>query len=58
VALLKAAAAQGATIVPFALTQALYYGYETEKDLYLTLTTGTGTVATEVIKGHIEYVLD
>lgn len=58
VTLLKAAAAQGTTQVPFAITSALYYGYVAQKDLYLTLTTGTGTVSTEVIKGHVEYVLD
>lgn len=58
VSLLKAAAAQGTAIVGFALTQTLYYGYKVQKDLYLTLTTGTGTVATEVIKGHVEYVVD
>ncbi len=33
VACLKAAAAQGATQVPFAVTQALGYGYETAKEL-------------------------
>lgn len=55
---LKAAAAQGATQVPFALTQALGYLYETAKDLYLTITTGTGTVSTEVVTGHVLYVVD
>lgn len=55
---LKAAAAQGATLVPFALTQALGYLYETAKEVYLTLTTGTGTVSTEVVTGHVYYVVD
>jgi hypothetical protein len=58
VAVLKAAAAQGATAVPFALTQALGYLYETAKDVYLTLTTGTGTVSTETVTGHVFYVVD
>ena len=58
VAVLKAAAAQGATAVGFALTQALGYLYETNKALYITLTTGTGTVATEVVTGHCVWVLN
>lgn len=57
-ACLKAAAAQGATAVGFALTQALGYLYETQKELYLTLTTGTGTVSTEVVTGHVLYVVE
>lgn len=55
---LKAAAAQGAAQVGFALTQALGYGYETAKEVYLTLTTGTGAVTTEVVTGHVMYVVD
>lgn len=58
VACLKAAAAQGATQVPFAITMALGYLYETQKELYLTLTTGTGSVSTEVVRGHLLYVVD
>ncbi len=54
----KAAAAQGATQVPFAITQALGYLYEFQKDCYITLTTGTGTVSTEVVTGHALYVVD
>lgn len=57
-ALLKAAAAQGATQVPFAITQALGYLYETAKEVYVTITTGTGTVSTEVVTGSIRYVVD
>lgn len=57
-ALLKAAAAQGATQVDFCLTQALGYLYETQKQCYLTITTGTGAVTTEVLTGHITYVVD
>lgn len=55
---LKAAAAQGTTQVSFCLTQALGYLYKTAKDVWLTLTTGTGTVATEVVTGHVYYVID
>lgn len=58
VACLKAAAVLGATQVPFAITQALGYLYETQKELYLTLTTSVGTVATEVITGSVRYVVD
>ena len=58
VAVLKAAAAQGATAVGFALTQALGYLYETQKEVYVTLTTGTGTVATETVTGYVNYVVD
>ncbi len=58
VACLKAAAAQGATQVPFAITQALGYLYETAKDCYLTLTTGTGTVGTETVTGHVFYCIE
>lgn len=58
VACLKAAAAQGATQVPFAITMALGYLYETAKECWLTITTGTGTVGTEVVRGHILYVVD
>lgn len=58
VACLKAAAAQGATQVGFCLTQALGYLYETQKEVYVTLTTGTGAVSTEVVTGHIFYVVD
>ena len=55
---LKAAAAQGATQVPFAITQALGYLYETAKEVWVTLTTGTGAVTTEVVRGDIFYVVD
>jgi hypothetical protein len=58
VAVLKAAAALSTTQVPFALTQALGYLYETAKECWLTLTTGTGTVGTEVITGSLRYVVD
>lgn len=57
-ALLKAAAAQGTAQVPFAITRALGYLYETAKDLYLTITTGTGAVSTEVLFGHVLYSVD
>lgn len=55
---LKAAAIQSTTQVPFAITQALGYHYETQKEVYLTLTTGVGTVSTEVVQGEVRYVLD
>lgn len=58
VACLKAAAAQGATQVPFAITLALGYLYKTGKEVWVTLTTGTGTVATEVVIGEVRYVVD
>lgn len=54
VAALKAAAVQSTTHVGFALTTALKYGYVTQKDLYLTLTTSVGTVATEVVYGELD----
>lgn len=55
---LKAAAVQGATKVSFCLTNALGYGYETQKEVWLTLTTSVGTLATEVVRGHILYAVD
>lgn len=55
---LKAAAVLSTTQVPFLLTQALGYLYETQKEVYLTATTSVGTVATEVVTGHIFYVVD
>lgn len=58
IACLKAAAVQGATQVPFAITQALGYLYETQKEVYLTATTGTGAVTTEVLTGEVRYVVD
>lgn len=58
IAVLKAAAVQGTAQVPFAITRALGYLYETAKEVYLTITTGTGTVATEVLFGHVFYVVD
>lgn len=58
IACLKAAAVQGATQVPFAITQALGYLYETQKEVYLTMTTGTGAVTTEVVTGEVRYVVD
>lgn len=57
-ALLKAAATQGTTQVPFAITRALGYLYETQKEVWLTLTTGTGSVTTEIVFGNIDYVVD
>lgn len=55
VALLKAAATQGTTLVTFGTTAALYWGYTLEKDCYLTVTTSVGTVATEVLSVFLDY---
>ena len=55
VAFFKAAAAQGTTLVGYALTKALGWNYTLEKDCYLTITTGTGTVATEVVWVQLQY---
>lgn len=55
---LKAAAVQGAAQVPFAITNILGYLYETAKEVYLTITTGVGTVSTEEVWGHVTYVID
>jgi len=57
IAILKAAAALSTTLVTFGTTNALLYGYVAQKDLYLTLTTGTGTVSTEVITGWCDILL-
>lgn len=54
---LKAAAVQSTTQVGFALTSALGFLYETEKELWLTCTTSVGTVGTEVLKGYITLAL-
>jgi len=58
VAALKAAAVQSTTKISFLLTPALKFMYLTEKELWLTITTSVGTVATEVVTGYIEYVVD
>jgi hypothetical protein len=57
-AALKAAATQSTTIVGFALTTALGYLYETTKEVYVTATTSVGTIATEVVRGHVTYAVD
>lgn len=58
VALLKAAAVLSTTQVPFAITQALGYLYRTTKETWLTLTSSVGTLGTEIITGHVFYVVD
>jgi len=59
VASLKAAAAHTTTAqANLAVTQALLYGYVTEKELYLTVTTAAAAMAAQALKGHIEYVID
>ena len=50
---LKAAAVQSTTKVGFALTTALGFMYEAQKDLYLTATTSVGAVTTEVLRGYV-----
>lgn len=50
---LKAAATQSTTKVGFALTTALGFLYEAQKDLYLTATTSVGALTTEVIRGYV-----
>lgn len=57
VALVKANAVLSTTLVTFGTTNALYYGYVAQKDLYLTLTTSVGDVATEVITGWYDILL-
>lgn len=57
-ALYAATALTATTKQEIAATQALKYGYETEKDLYLTLTTAAGSMGTQVLQGHVTYVLD
>ena len=59
VALLMAALASSSTAKQnFLATAALDYGYETQKDLYLTLTTAAGAMGTQVLTGHVTYVVD
>lgn len=50
---LKAAATQSTTKVGFALTTALGFMYEAQKELYLTATTSVGAVTTEVLRGYV-----
>lgn len=58
-AYLKALAAMTATTVyPLADGTALYYGYECEKQLYVTLTTAAAAMGTQTMKGHIIYAVD
>ena len=55
---LKAAAILSTTIVPFAITSALGFGYETQKEVYVTATTSVGTISTEVVRGFVNYAID
>lgn len=43
---------------PFAITQALNYLYETQKEVYLTLTLGAASAGTQTLMGSIRYVVD
>lgn len=56
--LLAAVAITTTPKVLFAQTQALNYLYETEKELYVTLTTSVAAAGAQVVKGSIEYVVD
>lgn len=56
--LLAAAAITTTPKVALANTQALDYLYETEKELYVTMTTAAAAAGTQVVKGHVEYVVD
>lgn len=59
VALLMAALASSSTAKQvFLATGVLYFGYETQKELYLTLTTAAASMSTQVLTGYIEYVVD
>lgn len=56
---LKAAAALTTTKTEFLVTTALGFLYETQKEVWLTLTTSVGTVGTtEIVRGYINYVVD
>lgn len=55
---LAAAAVTVTTMQGFANTQALNYGYETEKEDYLTLTTAVAAMTTQVLKGRVTYIVD
>lgn len=55
---LAAAAVTVLTEQRYANTLALNYGYETEKECYVTLTTGTAAMAGQTVRGHTLYVVD
>ena len=55
---LAAAAVTVTTEQRFANTIVLNFGYETEKECYLTLTTGTAAMASQTVKGYVAYVVD
>jgi hypothetical protein len=58
-AVLKAAAAITTTAkVSLAATTALSYLYETEKDLYVTVTTAAAAMAAQTLSGHIVWALE
>jgi hypothetical protein len=59
VAYLKAAAAQTTTTpVDLAATVALGMLYETEKELYVTVTTAAAAMAGQTLSGYIMYVVE
>lgn len=59
VALLMAALASSSTAKQsFLATPTLKYGYETEKECYLTMTTAAASMSTQVLTGHVTYVVD
>lgn len=55
---LAAAAVTVTTEQRFANTIALNFGYETEKEVYVTITTGTAAMAGQTLKGYVGYVVD
>ena len=55
---LAAAAVTVLTEQRYANTIALNYGYETEKEVYVTVTTGTAVMAGQTFRGHTLYVVD
>ena len=56
---LKAAAVLSTTKLEFLVTTALGFLYETQKEVWLTLTTSVGTTGTtEIVRGYIDYSVD
>lgn len=59
VAFLSAALASTVTTEQrFGNSIVLNFGYEAEKELYLTLTTAAGAMGTQTLRGYVQYVVD
>lgn len=56
--LLGAAAITTTPKVALANSQALFLGYETEKEVIVTLTTAADAMANQLVKGYVEYAVD